>query len=155
MCKWAFTQNYCWLNWILLFSYSLQRVSQLVILNLQWGKWNARKLLFIHHYLLYERVFILKVYQIFCSIWYHEYNFKNVKNTHGGMSLLVTLQVYITKSNTPWWVFLIFYLIFRTVLSFTCLSHKFLVRINENELFQHVAFLHLIHYGNLHRKCLN
>ena len=28
---------------------------------------------------------MLKLYQIFCAIWYHLYNLKNVKNTHGGM----------------------------------------------------------------------
>ena len=26
-----------------------------------------------------------------CAIWYHLYNFKNVKNTHGGVLLKVTL----------------------------------------------------------------
>ena len=29
------------------------------------------------------------------------------------------------------------------------------VHINENVSFQHVAFLHLIRYGDLHRECLN
>ena len=29
---------------------------------------------------------------MFCAIWYHLYNLKNVKNTHGGMLLLVKLQ---------------------------------------------------------------
>ena len=27
-----------------------------------------------------------------CAIWYHLYNLENVKNTHGGMLLLVKLQ---------------------------------------------------------------
>ena len=27
MCIWTFTQNYCWLNQILLFTYSLQKVN--------------------------------------------------------------------------------------------------------------------------------
>ena len=27
-----------------------------------------------------------------CAIWYHLYNFKNAKNTHGGVLLLVNLQ---------------------------------------------------------------
>ena len=31
-------------------------------------------------------------YVIFCAISYHLYNFKNVKNTHGGVLLLVKLQ---------------------------------------------------------------
>ena len=42
---------------------------------------------------------MLKVYQMFCAIWYHLYNLKNVKNTHGGMSLLVQLHAYITHGN--------------------------------------------------------
>ena len=29
-----------------------------------------------------------------CTIWYHFYNLKNVKNTHGGVLLLVKLQAY-------------------------------------------------------------
>ena len=28
---------------------------------------------------------------MFCAIWYHFYNLKNVKNTHGGVLLLVKL----------------------------------------------------------------
>ena len=27
-----------------------------------------------------------------CEIWYHLYNFKNVKNTHGGVLILVKLK---------------------------------------------------------------
>ena len=48
---------------------------------------------------------------MFCTIWYHWYNLKNVKNTHGGMLLLVKLQASarnFTKSNTPPWVFFTF-----------------------------------------------
>ena len=29
---------------------------------------------------------------MFCAIWYHLYNLKNVKNTHGGVLLLVKLN---------------------------------------------------------------
>ena len=32
---------------------------------------------------------------MFCSIWYHLYNLKNVKNTHGGVLLLVKLQALL------------------------------------------------------------
>ena len=42
-----------------------------------------------------------------CATWYHFYDFKNVKNTHGGMLLLVKLQTEarnFTKTNTPLWV---------------------------------------------------
>ena len=30
---------------------------------------------------------------MFCAIWYHLYNLKNVKNTHGGM-LFLSLQLH-------------------------------------------------------------
>ena len=29
---------------------------------------------------------------MFCALWYHLYNLKNMKNTHGGVLLLVKLQ---------------------------------------------------------------
>ena len=39
---------------------------------------------------------------------------------------------------------------------FFCFSQdEFLVHINENVSFQHVAFLYYIRYGNFHRKFLN
>ena len=41
-------------------------------------------------------------------LWYHLHNSKNVKNTHGGVLILVNLQALtckFTKSNTPPWVF--------------------------------------------------
>ena len=44
-----------------------------------------------------------------CAIWYHLYDLKNVKNTHGGLSLLVKLKAYFTKSNTSLWVFFTFF----------------------------------------------
>ena len=52
-----------------------------------------------------------QLYETFCAIWYHLYNLKNMKNTHGGMLLLVKLQALaynFTKSNTPPWVFFTF-----------------------------------------------
>ena len=47
------------------------------------------------------------------AIWYHLYNFKNVKNIHGEVLLLVKLQAKakarnFTKSNTLPWVFFMF-----------------------------------------------
>ena len=45
---------------------------------------------------------------VMCSaIWYHLCNLKNVKNTHGGVLLLVS---NFTKSNTNPWVFFTFFL---------------------------------------------
>ena len=46
-----------------------------------------------------------------CTIWYHLYNLKNVKNNHGGVLILVKLQTSacnFTKINTPPWVFFTF-----------------------------------------------
>ena len=42
------------------------------------------------------------------TIWYHLQNFKNVKNIHGGVLILVKLQASASnfaKSNTPTRVF--------------------------------------------------
>ena len=36
------------------------------------------------------------LYVIHCAIWYHLYQFKNVKKTHGGVLLLVKLQAEAT-----------------------------------------------------------
>ena len=35
----------------------------------------------------------IKAIETLCAIWYHLYNTKNMKNTFGGMLLLVKLQV--------------------------------------------------------------
>ena len=51
---------------------------------------------------------MLEVYQMISTIWYHLHSLKNVKKTHGGMSLLVKLKAYFTKSNTPVWLFFTF-----------------------------------------------
>ena len=47
-------------------------------------------------------------YMMLCAIWYHWYNLRNLKNTHGGVLLLVKLQAEacnFTKSNNPPWAF--------------------------------------------------
>ena len=51
-----------------------------------------------------------------CAIWYLLYNSKNVKNTHGGVLILVKLQVSacnFTKINTPPWVFFAFFKLYK------------------------------------------
>ena len=51
-----------------------------------------------------------------CAIWYHLYNLKNVKNTHGGVLILIKLQTEacnFTKINTPPWVFFAFFKLYR------------------------------------------
>ena len=35
------------------------------------------------------------IYVMRCAIWHHLYNFKSVKNTHGGVLILVKLQVQV------------------------------------------------------------
>ena len=43
-----------------------------------------------------------------CAVWYYLCNLKNVKNTHGGVLILVKLQASacnFTNINTPPWVF--------------------------------------------------
>ena len=42
----------------------------------------------------------LRTYVRFCAIWYHLYNFKNVKNTPGGVLHLVKLQAQVCKPAT-------------------------------------------------------
>ena len=54
----------------------------------------------------------MKTFVMLCVIWYHLYNFKNMKNTQGGVLMLVKLQALafnFTKSNTPPWVFFTFF----------------------------------------------
>ena len=51
----------------------------------------------------------LKLIVVRCTIWYHLYNLKNLKNIHGGVLILVKLQAFeafnFTKINTAAWVF--------------------------------------------------
>ena len=44
-----------------------------------------------------------------CAVQYHMHNLKNVKNTHGGVLLLVNFN----KSNTPPWVFFTFFKLYK------------------------------------------
>ena len=52
------------------------------------------------------------------AIWYHLHNFKKVKNTQGGVLILVKLQAEacnFTKINTPAWVLFTFFKLLRMV----------------------------------------
>ena len=52
------------------------------------------------------------LFVVLCAIWYHSYNLKYAKNTHGGVLLLVKLEASacnFSKSNTPPWVFFTFF----------------------------------------------
>ena len=51
----------------------------------------------------------MRPYVMFCTIWYHLYSLKNMKNTHGGVIVLVKLQAAgcnFTKTITTTWVLL-------------------------------------------------
>ena len=49
-----------------------------------------------------------------CAIWHHLHNLKNMKNSHGRVFLLVKLQAFsLTKSNTPPWVFFVFFKLYK------------------------------------------
>ena len=55
-------------------------------------------------------------YVMRCAIWHHLYNFKNVKNTHEGVLLLVKLQTKASnfiKINFPSWVFYTFFKLYK------------------------------------------
>ena len=60
------------------------------------------------HLFFISHVLMANSDMMFCAIWYYLYNFKNVKNTYGGVLLLVKFRLLpwnFTKSNTPPWVF--------------------------------------------------
>ena len=38
------------------------------------------------------------LFEVRCAIWYHLYNLKNVKNTHGGV--LILSKVALIRENT-------------------------------------------------------
>ena len=61
--------------------------------------------------LIYEIEYVVR-----CAISYHLYNLKNVKNTHGGVLILVNLQAEaynFTKINTPSWLFFTFFKLYK------------------------------------------
>ena len=58
--------------------------------------------------MVFIMVYIFFEYVTLCAIWYHLYNFKNLKRTHRRVLLLVKLHKDIcnfSKSNTHPWVF--------------------------------------------------
>ena len=55
-----------------------------------------------------------KLHVIFCTIWYHLYNFKNLEKTDGRVLLLVKLLVFnFTKSSTPPSMFFTFFKLYK------------------------------------------
>ena len=53
---------------------------------------------------------------MFRAIFYHLHSLKNVKNTHGGVLLLVKIKIFacnFTKGNTTSWVFFTFFKLYK------------------------------------------
>ena len=42
---------------------------------------------------------VILLHMMLCAIWYHLHNLKNVKNTNGGVLLLVKLQAPVNCTN--------------------------------------------------------
>ena len=63
----------------------------------------------------YKFKHVSRIIMMFSAICYQLYNLKNVKNTHGRVLVLVKLHAFIcvTKSNTPSWVFFIFFKLYK------------------------------------------
>ena len=125
--------------------------------------------------------FIIKLLKFLCGIFRYfreKYSLKHLQRTFSELTGSGRLEVFWKKKKdkirwaNPWsspflGKFLSaqiisrykqgrsLYDVFRTVLSFSCFSPEFLLHINENVSFHHVAFLHLIRYGNVHGKSLN
>ena len=75
-------------------------------------------------------------YVMHCAIWYHFYNLKNVKNTRGGVLILVTLQALacnFTKINTLPWVFFTLFKLYKWY-----------------QIAQRITYIRLVKIGNTH-----
>ena len=69
---------------------------------------------------------------MFCAIWWHLYNFKNVKNTHGGVLPLIACN--FTKSKTPPWVFFTFFKLYLWYQIAKSITIKDVIRLNCSNL---------------------
>ena len=107
---------------------------------------------------MYDRAFctknyfrkIVPSYVMLCAIWSHICNLKKVKNTYGGVLLLVKLQgeaCNSPKSNTPPWVFFTFFKLYKWYQIAQSVSYIFHGALNRplNEVFQ---------YNKIILKCL-
>ena len=72
---------------------------------------------------------VKQLYVVRCVIWYYLHNFKNVKNTHGEVLLLVKLQASrcnFTKSNASPSVFFTFFKLYKWYKIAQCTTYSFL-----------------------------
>ena len=92
------------------FQVSLRRLNSNTrydLLNITWEIiWNDYKTMTLSEKNLAmfgDKIIPKREYEMLCAILYHLHNFKNVKNTHGGVITLVKLQAWacnFTKRNT-------------------------------------------------------
>ena len=83
---------------------------------------------------------MLKVYQMFCAIWYCLYNIKNVKSTYGGMSLFFMNVTYGAISKFAGLHYSWKYHIRRNVNSFYCNYILIVSRINRSHQSRTLTF---------------
>ena len=79
--------------------------------NLNWKSslWCCGWLIWVLLVTLADFFTISIIYVVRWAIWYYLFNLKNVKNTHGGVLMLVKF----TKINTPPWVFFTFFELYK------------------------------------------
>ena len=101
---------------------------------LVWNYFMSKKLLENNYQSLNKKPCVIKFYVMHWTIWFHLHNLKNVKNTHGGVLILVKLQALacnFTKINTPPWVFFTFFELYKWYQIAQCITYMCL---NELEL---------------------
>ena len=99
-------------------------------------------------WLLFEQTF--KYMLMLCAIWYHLYNLKNITNTHGGVLLLVKLQVWpwnFAKRSSPLWVLFTFFKLYKWYQTAQSISYVKLVW-NKQPMKQYDVNSHCIKYYN-------
>ena len=80
-----------------------------------------------------------------CAIWYHLYNLKNLKKTHGGVLLLVKLQgesCNFTKSNIPPWMFFMFFKLYKRYQNTQLTTHRRYEKVNNSLLYIDISSNH-------------
>ena len=90
---------------------------------------------------------VMHTYVMRCAIWYHLYNLNNVKNTHGGLLLLVKSKSLLracnfTKSNTPPWVFFTFFKLYKWYQIAPSITYMYYTYIFEPATLLKVALFH-------------
>ena len=90
-----------------------------------------------------------------CAIWYHLYTLKNVENTHGG----VLLACYLTKSNTPPWVFFTFFKLYKWYqiaqrITFSLIYHRMVLLMKTNIIMMRMNLMTMTMISKMRMKFL-